>query len=88
MAPILIPTQLLGHKVPYEIPITAITNHQKTSAYNETNVFSHSPGGQSLKAMLLGQNQDVIWGSVPVVAQRIMTLTCIHEDTGLIPGLN
>ena len=28
-----------------------------------------------------------IWRGVPVVAQRVINLTSIHEDTGSIPGL-
>ena len=27
-------------------------------------------------------------GGVPVVAQRLMNPTCIHEEAGLIPGLD
>ena len=27
------------------------------------------------------------WGGVPIVAQQLASLTSIHEDAGLIPGL-
>ena len=34
----------------------------------------------------MGQKTECKHG-VPLVAQRLMNLTSIHEDTGLIPGL-
>ena len=40
-----------------------------------------------IELLLIRYNVNNMNCGVPVVAQRVMNPTIIHEDTGLIPGL-
>ena len=62
----------------------------KINVYNFRNKFRYSH--QRKASLFLGITQEVFINKVihgaPVVAQPKGTLTSIHEDAGLIPGLN
>ena len=59
---------------------------EKFSKITVSEHFNTFNGRANTKDRDMGQKTECKHG-VPLVAQRLMNLTSIHEDTGLIPGL-